>query len=132
MSRPSPDAADRFLGRAVACLRASRSFSRARLAEAVSVSQQQVAKYETGADRLSLGRAVVVCLALRCTICDLLEEAAGLARLEGAPDHLIFSKVARLSSTEHRLLELIRRLEEDDLALVRDLAERLVAGRDRS
>lgn len=58
------DEINQHLGNQVKLLRLAHSYSRQQLCDMIGVSNQQLAKYETGVNRLSVGRLVLIAKAL--------------------------------------------------------------------
>lgn len=81
------DALDLELGRRVERARQARGFSARQLGEAIGVSQQQIRRYETGADRMAASTLLRTCAALAVpldTLCSGLDRPAP-SLLHGPP-----------------------------------------------
>lgn len=59
---------DRFIGEKIYTLRLAKGLSRQQLSEVIGVTHQQLQKYEKGANRISVGRLVLIAKALGKTI----------------------------------------------------------------
>ena len=71
-----PTAFDRAAGRAVAARREAMGLSQVELAAACGVTAQQMRKYETGTNRMSVSRLHAIAGALDVSIASLLDEPA--------------------------------------------------------
>lgn len=67
-ARRAVDAADAELGERVRQRRLALRLSARVLAEAIGVSQQQVCRYETGADRMTVSTLLRICSALDMSV----------------------------------------------------------------
>jgi len=80
-----PDSTDVEVGRLVRALRMSRGLSQTELADRMGVTFQQVQKYETGNNRISMGRLTRVAKLFRVSVPDLLEGGKQAAVLKSRP-----------------------------------------------
>jgi len=80
-----PDSTDVEVGRLVRALRMSRGLSQTELADRMGVTFQQVQKYETGNNRISMGRLTRVAKLFRVSVPDLLEGCKQAAVLKSRP-----------------------------------------------
>lgn len=83
---------DRHLGERLAARRASLGLTRAQVAASAGVSVQQLAKYETGANRVPASRLVVLAEALGLSVGALLP--AREPRSSAERDGLVFDRLA--------------------------------------
>lgn len=86
-SIPHPD--DIAAGANLRRIRIHRGMSQEALAEHLGITFQQVQKYEKGANRMSISRALMACRALSCTLQDLVpgidDNVAALDRPQRSP-----------------------------------------------
>jgi transcriptional regulator with XRE-family HTH domain len=86
-----PDSTDVEVGRLVRALRMSRGLSQTNLANRIGVTFQQVQKYESGANRISMGRLTNIAKLFGVSVPYLLDggkEAAGLkSRAKDSADY---------------------------------------------
>ncbi|MDF3809290.1 MULTISPECIES: helix-turn-helix domain-containing protein [Rhodopseudomonas] len=69
--RTTPE--DLAVARRIKSARLQQGVSQENVAEALGITFQQIQKYETGANRVSAGRIVMIARALDCPVTDLLE-----------------------------------------------------------
>jgi transcriptional regulator with XRE-family HTH domain len=79
-----PDSTDVEVGRLVRALRMSRGFSQTELADRIGVTFQQVQKYETGSNRISMGRLTRVAKLFGLSVPYLLEGGKQAAVLKSS------------------------------------------------
>ncbi|MCD8570391.1 MAG: helix-turn-helix domain-containing protein [Alphaproteobacteria bacterium] len=91
---------DKEIGQRIKALRKQRGLSQSRLAQAIGVTFQQVQKYESGKNRLSVGMLVEISQALQCSVQVLLsaEETGVLSKAE----YSVLSRWRNLPSEKHR------------------------------
>ena len=65
---PYIKAVDKYIGDRVYSLRLAKGLSLQQLAEKIKVSHQQLAKYEKGGDRISVGRLILIAQALEIPV----------------------------------------------------------------
>ena len=73
MTRPFVSADDVALGKAIRARRLKIAMPMREVAAAVGVSQQQIAKYEGGINRVPATRMPKIACALGCSVADLME-----------------------------------------------------------
>jgi transcriptional regulator with XRE-family HTH domain len=80
---------DLALAKHIRARRVALGLTQQELAERIGVSLQQTHKYETGRNRLSIGRLVAICQALTIELSELLEDMASVAgsQAPGTKDH---------------------------------------------
>jgi transcriptional regulator with XRE-family HTH domain len=74
--RKKPNPEDIAIGERVRSIRVAQGVSQSELGEACGVSYQQIQKYETGANRLSITRGLVIARVLNSTIAALAGQPA--------------------------------------------------------
>lgn len=67
----SPTSNDRIIGENITRLRRSNKLSLQSLADQLGLSRMQVEKYESGANRVALSRAIDICAILACPLTEL-------------------------------------------------------------
>ena len=108
---------DRALAERIRARRIALGITQQQLAEQIGVTFQQAHKYETGRNRLSIGRLAVICRALAIEPSELLKDlapAVGPEPGEVERDQMALAKDAALLPTGHRraLVQFARRLAE--------------------
>ena len=68
---------DKIIGEKICSLRLAKGLSRTQVAEAIGVAHQQLQKYEKGADRIAVGRLLLISKALGKEIRFFLENIQG-------------------------------------------------------
>jgi len=65
LNKPRATEFDKVLGSKIKYLRCSNNWSRSELGNRINVSQQQLAKYENGSNRLCMGRLILIAKTFR-------------------------------------------------------------------
>ena len=99
------------IGKRISALRKERALSQEELADRISVSYQQVQKYERGRTRISVSRLCDVAAALGVQLRELLPEEVLAAEVPSAEDSL--TSGFSLTRDEIRLLKLYRKVESE-------------------
>jgi transcriptional regulator with XRE-family HTH domain len=97
---------DRKIGAQLRLRREALGLTRRELAVRLDVSPQQLAKYETGLDRIATSRLLAACEALGLSMAELVEEAAGAppAPVEGRRLWMLGKAAASLPPALQRAL----------------------------
>ncbi len=109
------DAIERNVGRRIRHLRLQRGLSQSDLAELVSVSYQQIQKYEKGQTNISLQRLVLIAQSLNVGIQDLLNDPSESLReprdryLDGG------GLLVNVTQEELNLVKLFRKIQNENL-----------------
>jgi transcriptional regulator with XRE-family HTH domain len=82
-----PDSTDVEVGRLVRILRMSRGLSQTDLANRLGVAFQQVQKYESGANRIAIGRLTIIAKLLKVSVPYLLDGSKQSAGLKSTTKH---------------------------------------------
>lgn len=96
----SPNDVDRLVGQKLRALRMKAGYSLESVAGLIGVSHQQLQKYETGANRLSVGMLPSVADALGVDIMEFFEDADKLSPAKSEADHLRGECVIWLNRTK--------------------------------
>jgi transcriptional regulator with XRE-family HTH domain len=84
MSPKSPDAYDAIVGHNIRITRQAKGMSQTELGQELGVSFQQVQKYETGTNRVGVGRLIRIAEALDVPVTALLAGVPGVPSSDGA------------------------------------------------
>jgi transcriptional regulator with XRE-family HTH domain len=86
-----PNPVDVHVGKRLRMWRTKREISRITLGEAIGLTDQQIQKYETGANRIGASRLLQICSVLKIPVSSLFEDAPGSTPVEGGgvPQDLI-------------------------------------------
>jgi transcriptional regulator with XRE-family HTH domain len=85
-----PNPVDVHVGKRLRMWRAKREISRITLGEAIGLTDQQIQKYETAANRIGASRLQEICTVLKIPVWLLFEDAPGSMPVEGGmPQDLI-------------------------------------------
>jgi transcriptional regulator with XRE-family HTH domain len=79
MAKPKSDELDKVIGRNIAIHRRRRNMTRAALGDAISVTFQQIQKYENGANRVAASRLYRISQVLGVDIASMFEVEESLA-----------------------------------------------------
>ena len=83
MAAKTPNPIDVHVGERIRMARTERKISRITLGEALGLTDQQIGKYETGANRIGASRLQQICRVLKIPVSFLFEDAAASSAVEG-------------------------------------------------
>lgn len=110
MSTLAVPAIDKYVGSRIRVIRHARGMTLKQVAKKIKVEFQQLQKYESGGNRISASRLVLLARALDCSVADLFGEYAGARRASNLDEFMnvrecrnLLRKYSKLSKRDKRL-----------------------------